>query len=463
MTIGGTAVDMKNATLNSYVSITFPEASVTISVPPGTPGWADVQITTSNGTDTLKRGLQYLSAETEITGGPFAYAVYDAVRNLFYLTGNGNTVSVFNASSQSMGKALTSSSISSGATLQQEAITPDGSKLLVVDPSDQAIIVFDLVGGTSTKVSVVLPSDPANNPAQPTNVVASANGRAFVGVTPCFSLPLREINLANMTVQGRTDLTSSCAAIRPIQNTELRAPMAAPFFTLELRWQFGVSPSGPEYVWSYNASADAFTGPVIFNDYPWMSGLEPVLDGDGGVVGIPQGILDAQRLPKVNILSPGAIAKMNGTGSLLYGTGYQSSQIVLSDTHNGRGLLMLQAQNTPGTTIGGYQPLAIDATGTKILLALQNGLAYFDLDVVPLAVGTVTPVSAAPGATIQVHGSGFVAGTTVKIGGVSANCSFVDAETLSCAVPALRSGAASMALSNPDGQIIRFENALVVP
>jgi hypothetical protein len=463
VTIGGTAVDMKNATLNSYVSNTFPEASVTISVPPGTPGWADVQITTSNGTDTLKRGLQYLSAETEITGGPFAFAVYDAVRSLFYLTGNGNTVSVFNASSQSMGKALTSSSISSGATLQQETITPDSSKLLVVDPTDQAIIVFDLVGGTSTKVSVVLPSDPANNPAQPINVVASANGRAFVGVTPCFSLPLREINLANMTVQGRTDLTSSCGYTPYPEYGAASADGSTILYAGSSGSQFGLSPSGPEYVWSYNASADAFTGPVIFNDYPWMSGLEPVLDGDGGVVGIPQGILDAQRLPKVNILSTGAIAEMNGTGSLLYGLGYEGSLIVLSDTHNGRGLLMLQAQNTPGTVIVGYQPLAIDATGTKILLGLQNGLAYFDLDVVPLAVGTVTPVSAAPGATIQVRGSGFVAGTTVKIGGVSANCSFVDAETLSCAVPALRSGAASMALNNPDGQTYSFENALVVP
>src|SRR5580692_1301211 len=460
VTIGGTAVDMKNATLNSYVSNTFPEASVTISVPPGTPGWADVQITTSNGTDTLKRGLQYLSAETEITGGPFAFAVYDAVRSLFYLTGNGNTVSVFNASSQSMGKALTSSSISSGATLQQETITPDSSKLLVVDPTDQAIIVFDLVGGTSTKVSVVLPSDPANNPAQPINVVASANGRAFVGVTPCFSLPLREINLANMTVQGRTDLTSSCGYTPYPEYGAASADGSTILYAGSSGSQFGLSPSGPEYVWSYNASADAFTGPVIFNDYPWMSGLEPVLDGDGGVVGIPQGILDAQRLPKVNILSTGAIAEMNGTGSLLYGLGYEGSLIVLSDTHNGRGLLMLQAQNTPGTVIVGYQPLAIDATGTKILLGLQNGLAYFDLDVVPLAVGTVTPVSAAPGATIQVRGSGFVAGTTVKIGGVSANCSFVDAETLSCAVPALRSGAASMALNNPDGQTYSFENAL---
>jgi hypothetical protein len=34
---------------------------------------------------------------------------------------------------------------------------------------------------------------------------------------------------------------------------------------------------------------------------------------------------------------------------------------------------------------------------------------------------------------------------------------------LSCAVPALTSGATSMSLSNPDGQTYSFENALVVP
>ena len=462
VTIGGTAVDMKNATLNSYVSNTFPEASVTIPVPPGTPGWADVQITTSNGTDTLKRGLQYLTAETEVAGGPFSFAVYDAVRNRFYLTGNGNTVSVFNASSQSMGPALTSNSISSGATLQQEAITPDSSKLLVVDSTDRAIIVFDLVGGTSTKVSVALPSDPAGSSAQPTNVVASANNSAFVGVTPC--LPLREIDLAKMTVQGRTDLSFSCGCCTPYPEFGAASTDGSTIvYAGSSGTQFGVGPSGPEYVWSYNASTDTFSGPVIFNDQPWMLGLPPVVDGDGGVVGVPQGILDAQRLPKVNIVTTGAIAEMNGTGSLLYGVGFEGSQVVLSDTHNGRNLLMLQAQNTPGTAIGGYEPLAIDATGTQILLGLQNGLAYFDLAVVPLAVGTVAPVSAAAGATIQVRGSGFVAGTTVKIGGLSASCTFVDAETLSCTVPSLGSGAVPMYLSNPDGQTYSFENALVVP
>jgi hypothetical protein len=226
--------------------------------------------------------------------------------------------------------------------------------------------------------------------------------------------------------------------------------------------QFGTSATGPEYVWSYSSSTDTFSGPVTFYDQPWAYGLTPFLDANGGVIGVPQGILNAQYLPKVSMVTLGVIAQLNATGSLLYGVGYEGSQILLSDTQNGRGLLMLQAQNTPGT-IGASLGLATDPTGAKILLALQNGLAYFNLDVVPLAVGTVTPTSAAAGATIQLRGSGFVAQTSVQIGGLPANCTFVDTQTLSCSVPALNPGSAPISLTNPDGQTYSFENAIVVP
>jgi len=279
VTIGGAAVDMKNAALNSTPSTAYPEQSVTLPVPGGTPGWADVQITTSNGTDTLKRGLQYLSAETSVAGGPFAFAVYDPVRNLFYLTGNSNAVSVFNVSTQAIGQPLTSSLISAGAMLQQEAITPDSSKLLVVDPTDQAIIVFDLVGGTSRKVSAVLATDPTNTQVQPVNVVAAANSRAFVGVTPCLSSPLREIDLSKFTVQGRIDLPSACAAYTPYpEYGAASADGSTIVYAGSSGSEFGEQPSGPEYVWSYSAAADAFSGPAIFNDMPWLNAI-PVVDG----------------------------------------------------------------------------------------------------------------------------------------------------------------------------------------
>ncbi len=215
VTIGGTQVNMYDATLNSYASNTYPEQAVTVTAPKGTPGWADVTLTTSNGTDTMKRGIQYLNQEASVGGGPFSFAVYDSVRSVFYLTGNGNSVAVFNASTQTPAQPLKSTSISTGAVLQQEALTPDSSKLLVVDPTDQSVIVFDLVGGTSSAVSAVLASDPANAQVQPVSITAAANNRAFVSVKPCESYPLREINLTNLTVQPRTDMASACAAYSP--------------------------------------------------------------------------------------------------------------------------------------------------------------------------------------------------------------------------------------------------------
>lgn len=102
----------------------------------------------------------------------------------------------------------------------------------------------------------------------------------------------------------------------------------------------------------------------------------------------------------------------------------------------------------------GVQPSA------KIVIGWQGGLSYFELGTVPLAVGTVSPTTGSAGATIQLRGSGFVAGTAAKIGGQTTACTQIDSETLTCTVPILPS--ASIALTNPDGQAYSFENAFVV-
>src|SRR5208282_5096324 len=76
VTVGGTPANLGSAVLDSYASSDYPEQSITFPVPSGTPGWADVTLTTSNGSDTLHRGLQYLQEEVSLPGGPFMFAVY---------------------------------------------------------------------------------------------------------------------------------------------------------------------------------------------------------------------------------------------------------------------------------------------------------------------------------------------------------------------------------------------------
>ena len=464
--IGGTQA--VNDTLNSYASNDYPEQAVTVTVPSGTPGWADVTLTTSNGSDTLKRGMQYLNKEVQVSGGQYEFAAYDAERDVFYLTGGGNDVAVFDPNSQAFGTPLQSTSISSAAVLQELVLTPDNSKLLVVDPTDNSVIVFDLAAGLSRAVKVGLASDPTGAHIQPITVVATADNRAFVSVTPCLNIPVRQIDLSSMQVSGRLDAGNSCGtSLTYPEYGRGSADGSTVLYADSTGVEAGDDPSGPEYIWSYNTASDSFTGPVIVADAPWVSGLGAV-DADGGITAVAQGTLDQRLLPLVPMVQPGFDARLNDTGSLLYSTGTDGSQIAISDTRNGQLQLQLGAQNTssgngtPIPIIGVPQPLAVDPTGTKILGALQNGVVYFQLATVPLAVGTVTPATPSPGSVIQVRGSGFVAGLTAAIGGKAAACSVVDSETLSCTVPNLTAGAAAISLTNPDGQTYSFENALVV-
>ena len=90
--------------------------------------------------------------------------------------------------------------------------------------------------------------------------------------------------------------------------------------------------------------------------------------------------------------------------------------------------------------------LAVDPSGQKLLLMSGiNSLTYYELSVVPLAVATVSPFTAAPGASVTIRGSGFVAETTATIAGKSASCTLMGAQTLQCAVPEANPGLAPMA------------------
>jgi IPT/TIG domain len=167
-------------------------------------------------------------------------------------------------------------------------------------------------------------------------------------------------------------------------------------------------------------------------------------------------------LPLASLQVGGWDSRLNHTGSLLYSV---FNSVVISDTHNGRPLLNLPLPAGTigaGSSVSSYRPLAIDPTGQKILVATQTGVSYFELSVIPLAVGTVSPSSGSAGTSVQIRGSGFVSGTAAQIGGQNATCTETDSETLSCTIPNLPAGSAPMILSNPDGQTYAFENAFQV-
>jgi hypothetical protein len=114
--------------------------------------------------------------------------------------------------------------------------------------------------------------------------------------------------------------------------------------------------------------------------------------------------------------------------------------------------------------------LATDENGQRLFAitssdgtAQNAALTVVQLAAVPLGIGTIQPatVSAAGGATLTIRGSGFTNATAVTLNAKSAAVSFKDANTLSVVTPALSVGPQRLALTNPDGETVSLDAALL--
>ena len=412
----------------------------------GNPGWADLTLSLGDGTsETNKNMVQFLAQATVLTTAAYTSAVYDSSRDRFYLAGAGNTIGVFDPGTQTLLQPMQSAALSSGAVLESLALTPDNSKLLVSDPADHSVVVFDLASNTSTAVNILLPSDGAAIVPAPIPVAAIAGNQAFVLLA---GLGVRQIDLAQMTVRVRSDF----------QNVGY--PWAADSMASSADGSvvlLGAEFPGyaPIYTWRYDAATDAFSPPVAITS---NLGDGVAVNSDGTVLGAGAFILDQNQNPLVPLQFGTWDNLLPGSGGLLYSFGSLSHSLdnglSISDTRNGRTLL----------TIGlpAARALATDPTGQKILVYAGTSLNYYELAVVPLAVGTVTPAAATPGTALTIRGNGFVAATTATIADKSASCTFVDGQTLQCAVPSASAGLAPMTLSNPDGQTYSIEGAVTI-
>ena len=114
--------------------------------------------------------------------------------------------------------------------------------------------------------------------------------------------------------------------------------------------------------------------------------------------------------------------------------------------------------------------LATDENGQRLFAitssdgtAQNAALTIVQLAAVPLGIGTIQPatISAAGGTTLTICGSGFVNATLVTLNGKSAAVTFKDANTLSVTTPALTLGAQRLILTNPDGETVSLDAAIV--
>lgn len=114
--------------------------------------------------------------------------------------------------------------------------------------------------------------------------------------------------------------------------------------------------------------------------------------------------------------------------------------------------------------------LATDENGQRLFAitssdgtAQNAALTIVQLAAVPLGIGTIQPstVSATGGATLTIRGSGFVNGVGLTINGKAATVIFKDANTLTVTVPALTRGPQQITITNPDGESVSLDAAII--
>lgn len=441
LTIGGAdAVVKLNSTIGGPLQSTAPA---------GTPGWADLKMTLSDGTtETTKNLVQFVSEDVKLPSAAYTSAVYDPSRDRFYLTGADNTVAVFDPETQSLLQPMNSSKISSGAVLGALALTPDDSKLLVSDPTDQSVVVFDLTNGTSSAVNLVVPST-ATKLSASMPVVALSGDRALVIVIATGALDeVQEIDLTQMTAQVRRDVPSE--STYGLGQPSSIAASADGNVALLSAGELGYNVAA---VWKYDAASDTFSAPMIV---PSTVGDAVAVNADGAVLAVGPFTLDQNLLPLVPFPA-GETRVLTGSGALAYDVG---AWLQISDTHNGRLLMTLGMPDYVPSYAN--EAFAIDPSGQKILICDGTSIHYYELADVPLAVATVTPAEAAPGASLTIRGDGFEAGATVAIGGQTASCTVMNQQTLQCGLPTVNTGFEPMTVKNPDGQTYSLEAAVNV-
>ena len=101
-TIGGRSASVVSATQSQG----FPVQDLVLNVPPGSPGPADIVVTSPTGTATYPKGFRYLNSVTTYSSpDTFSAVLYDSVRRQLYLNA-GDHIDVFSLISNSFGTPI---------------------------------------------------------------------------------------------------------------------------------------------------------------------------------------------------------------------------------------------------------------------------------------------------------------------------------------------------------------------
>jgi hypothetical protein len=446
----------------------IPVQDLTISIPPGSPGPADIVVKSATGTATYPNGFRYLSSLTDYSStDTFLAVLYDSARQQLYLNA-GDHLDVFSLVSNSFGTPITPPSLGGTRQLQGMALTPGGSQLIVGNYSDDSVAIIDPDSPTTAKaVQIAPPADPGFVQVAPLAVATTSKGTAFVDTGTTSGSTggggaIYELNLSNLQVTLRNDIPGFVQVSgEPMSQTGdgTEVFLAVPdnsggnimaWFAATDSWQ--LHNVGGEFELFYDDVAAASDGNVFaVNNAPVSEFSFPMFVNS-----------QLSQISQLGIES--LFAAVNQPGMALHNSGallYSSTDLGVDIIDVAHGALAERILlNEQDAFLSGS--LAIDGTGQRVFVLTNAGLTIIELDAVPLSIGSLTPSSGTSGTMIQVRGSGFQSGTSAGFNGTSVSTKFLDGDTLQITVPNMGAGPVAVTLSNPDGTSYELDGAFSV-
>jgi len=440
-----------------------------VTLPPGSPGAQDITISTPTGTSTVSKGFHVLeSVEDYATADTLLDVLYDSSRQQLYLSA-GNHIDVFSLTTNSFLPPITPPSVGGPRQLEGLALTPDGSKLLVANSSDNSVAVISPDLPTAATAVTIVPPNAFASPL-PYQIAPTNQGYAFIdtSIGSVYLLDLSTLKVSSDTDPGifsaYSELGSGIAGSRDgsaacINSTGGTPGSVAVWNATTNAWV--PQTSLPGSMVDCAISGDGNISSALGEGYP--SGLDlRFVDPQGNLVGAA-GMPAFLRETSDNFSSYLSGDRLNDSGSLIYLPFPQGIDIIDIAHGDLRERIFLAEQM--GIGVAGsiatriIHSMAMDETGQQIFLITNKGLTVVKLDSVPLSIGSLTPAIGPAGTQVKVRGSGFLQGITASANGVSAAVSYSDADTLELTIPSLPAGAVQITLKNPDGQTYSLDDA----
>ena len=379
VTVGG--LTSLKVTVNNSLESALQE--IFVQLPSGSSASALIAVGSNNGTGILDNAMTYIPSATIVPANGLLQLLYDQRRNVIYAL-KATEIDVLNPLTQQWQTPLRPGGLG-GSGYDSMTLTPDGSKMLVVDASANTLTIFNPDNPAQSTVAPL----PAIGPY---GIVATSTGKAFIASNAAVGQSPIEFDLSTLTYSSLSN--SGFYYLSQFKGTPDGTHVVAVVN----------DSSGKVSVW--NSADDSFTSQGFVMGYwtdvaisPDGSIIAPITGGPGSA-GVAAGFFDEQLhfinetvYPDLSPPSGGQVlgAIFSPSGQTLVAPLGNSIEFFNVATGRLRGRLMtpepLPAFSYP---IMGQRDIALDPTGQSIFAISASGLTVMKL---PVPVDQLSPPS----------------------------------------------------------------------